>query len=137
LSQNSRWRGLKPRIYFLLFFLWAAFLLVFSFYSPSWLPLNPDLPYPDKYKHVIGAFVLALLFRKSYPGFKIRYALLLWILFSAGFEALQQMITQGRREFDWLDVGANILGFTLGIIFIVLVLQPVTGFRSHAKPKTG
>jgi hypothetical protein len=45
------------------------------------------------------------------------------------------MITQGRREFDWLDVGANILGFTLGILFIVLVLQPVVGFHSYANQK--
>lgn len=127
MNQNNRRHDFKPRIYYVLFYLWATILMVLSFYAPSWLPLNPDLPEPDKYKHVIGAFVLALLFCKAYPGFKTGYALLTWILFNTCFEALQQIITRGQREFDWMDVAANILGFTLGAI--------VSGFYRQLKSR--
>jgi VanZ family protein len=103
-------------IFKILFFLWAATIFILSFYTPVWLHIDPPFQYPDKWKHVIGSFVLALLLYTAFPRVSIWKSLFLWITITTFFEFLQPFITGGHRQFEWLDILMNSIGFTMGLL---------------------
>ena len=94
--------------------LWVAVLVLFSFYTPQWFSFSGS--FQDKWKHLLGSFILALLFHKAYPSIYLRKAFLYWIIFSFLGEVAQDLITGGRREFDSWDILFNLIGFAVGCL---------------------
>ena len=107
-----------------LFLAWSAILLILSVYTPEWLHIDPPFPYPDKWKHFAGSFILAFLFRLSWPRFAMWKSLLIWIIISFAAEFLQPLATAGHREAELNDILFNIAGFAA---FMMLNLIAKTG----------
>lgn len=100
--------------YRILLVIWIVVLLVLGFYTPQWFDIQFPFSNSDKFKHLFGAFVLAILFYKSFKISLFKKVILIWAMASIVFELLQPYLTNGKRQFGFLDIAFNIIGFGLG-----------------------
>lgn len=112
---------LKIYFYRILLLVWVVALFILSFYTPAWLHSDFLGSFTDKFKHIIGAFILALLLSMSVNIKSISKYLLLFGIVSLLFEIVQHKLTHGNREFSIWDVLANIFGFYLGYIVFLRI----------------
>jgi len=109
--------------------LYALFLLVVSVLPGGNLPKIPDwnlLFAPDKVAHFGAYGVFALLLSVAFTGSRIKRAIPLAIFVSA-FYGLLMEILQGisgtGRNFDVVDMVANLIGALLGGLFFYVLHQ--------------
>jgi len=84
--------------------------------------------------HVFEFFILTYLFWKTLSFYSLKYPKRIWLtfLFSllyASWDEVHQLFVFGR-EGKILDVGIDLVG----IIFFIILLQMISGFREMKKP---
>jgi VanZ family protein len=92
----------------------------------AWLPLGPPQVFDshgDKINHVLAFAVLYLLLWRAYAMSVLKTSALL-VLYGFLLEAVQFFLP--LRTFEWMDLGADILGVGLGMALagLVMALKP-------------
>jgi VanZ family protein len=107
---------------------WALIILVLSLLPSSSLPSLSWSEFlgADKLAHLgvymIFSFLLVLTFNNSRPKLKYRSAILFSSAYGILMEVLQFLIYTGRN-FEFLDIIANIIGSFLGTIFFTFLVK--------------
>ncbi len=86
----------------------------------------PRIPYFDKYVHVFLFAALAFVWSKGLTKYGLQHALkisaLCCIAYGVVIEILQEAMQLGRA-FEWLDIGADVVGVTLAFIMVQTAIQ--------------
>jgi VanZ family protein len=115
---------------------WSVIMLVLFLVPAQDLPGQTKIPYLDKFAHVILFMVFTIFYlldRLKIRGLKsivpvhIAVSFFYMIIFAVTVEFLQKIMGFGRA-WDIKDIFWDVIGFILGLIFVVLY----TGNRSRS-----
>lgn len=101
--------------------LWSVVILILCLMPKSDLPETPlfNIPYFDKWVHVVLFFVLSLTLLFAIPS-RFWIVILIGIGYGAFIEILQLIIPTGRTA-EWIDLFADGFGATFAAVFTLLL----------------
>jgi len=115
---------------------WTVFILVLFLIPSQNIPGNREIPYLDKAVHMVFFMVFTVLFMRDMLKIKgLKYispayiivTFLFVLTFAIMIEGLQDKMNLGR-EGDIIDIFYDIIGFLLGMLFLVFSYR----FRSRS-----